>query len=132
MAQPVKGVTYPKKLYPSVQAADHDVGGVRGTDYENAGQIDATNDNVAALSSRVSAAESKLAQRNYEQLGGVQTGTGADQKILHGLGVVPSMIQVIPVAGFGSEDRYDIVSADENSVTVKVTDDCEFRLYVFR
>ena len=83
MAQPVKGVTYPKKLFPSVQAAIHDVGGVRATDYENAGQIDATNDNVAALGSRVAVVEAKAALVPYLQCGDGSPfkGTGNPQLI---------------------------------------------------
>lgn len=133
MAQPVKGVTYPKKLYPSVQAAIHDVGGVRGTDYENAGQIDAINDNVAALTSRVAVVENKAALVPYQQCGDGSpfVGTGVDQVIPHGLGVTPAFPMLTPVAGF-DDSRFDIVSWNATQVVVKVSLDCEFRLYVFR
>lgn len=133
MAQPVKGVTYPKKLYPSVQAAIHDVGGVRGTDYENAGQIDAINDNVAALGSRVAVVEAKAALVPYLQCGDGSAfkGTGNPQLIPHGLGAKPSFPILTPVSGF--DDAYfDIVSWDATNVEVKVTAESEFRLYVFR
>lgn len=133
MAQPVKGVTYPARLYPSVQKAIPDAGGVSGCDFELAGQVDATNDQVAATKSRVAVLESKAALVPYLQCGDGSAfkGTGNPQLIPHGLGAKPSFPILTPVSGF--DDAYfDIVSWDATNVEVKVTAESEFRLYVFR
>lgn len=142
MAEKYKGINYPKKLYDSIMQAIHDVGGVRATDVENAGNIDELYARHAALKARADAGDSYLqtielrlraleSQVLYLELGDGTpfTGSGADQVLPHTLGAVPKLVVLVPVTG---DATFTTVGKTEATVTVQVDSGAKYRVFLFR
>lgn len=142
MAEKYKGINFPKKLYDSIVQAIFDVGGVRATDLENAGNIDELYARHAQLKTRADYTDTYLqtielrlraleSQVLYVELGDgtPQVGTGADQVLPHTLGAVPKLVVVVPVTG---DATFTTVAKTETSVTVQVDSGAKYRVFLFR
>lgn len=139
---PVKGYNFPSQTYANVKEAIRLNGGTSAVDWELAEAADIlyarTDSHISQLSTldgKVTEILSRLAQLEsrvrYEQLGDGSPfkGTDAPQKIPHGLGVVPKFVLVVPIDGDG---KFDCTDSDTSTVTVEVTRDNRYRVYVFR
>lgn len=132
----VRGINYPSRTYPSVVAAVTHVGAVTGPDYENAGQIDVVRAAIERLNAQVTDLQRALALKTCEELNlpGPTVGTGADQKLAHSLGIVPTLVIVVEVdpSRGDSHTMKDYVAKDDKEVTIRVTKDAKVRVFVVR